>query len=111
MNTRKEFALEKEQIAHDLTMVYLSNQYSAEVVARIEPDTTGSSVTSIATKRFPKVDEVQFKKVGTGEKTLFGLIEKTQKVEDGFKVDSIFVSMLDDYLKTYSKFLELLNSR
>ena len=57
------------------------------------------------------MDEVQFKKVGTGEKTLFGLIEKTQKVEDGFKVDSIFESMLDDYLKTYSKFLELLNSR
>lgn len=51
------------------------------------------------------------KKVGTGETHLWGLRERKQWVEDGFKVDRTFERMLDDYLAAYDRFILLIDRR
>ena len=49
--------------------------------------------------------------VGTGERQFFGLLEKKKLIEAGFKVDSIFEAMIEDYFSARSKFAEMLANR
>ena len=107
--------ISNEQVAHDLALVYVINRYGAEVtgelnVSTYEGDVTGSG--TIKTERLPDVDEARMVRVETGEKRLFGLVEKTKLVDSGeHAVDAVFIRMIDDYHSAYAKFLALLESR
>jgi len=96
-------------------MAYVHNRYGAKVSGDFSVSTasdnevTGSG--AVTTERLPDVDEVYMEKVGTGERQFFGLLEKTKMVEAGFKVDSIFVEMIEDYYRARSKFEKLLANR
>jgi hypothetical protein len=104
-----------DQIAHDLAMVYVHNRHDAEVSGDFSVSTasdnevTGSG--TVATDRLPDVDELRMIEVGTGERQFFGLLEKKKLIEAGFKVDSIFEAMIEDYSSARSKFAELLADR
>ncbi len=104
-----------DQIAHDLAMVYVHNRHGAEVSGDFSVSTasdnevTGSG--TVATDRLPDVDELRMIEVGTGERQFFGLPEKKKLIEAGFKVDSIFEAMIEDYSSARSKFAELLADR
>ena len=98
----------KEQIAHDLTIVYLSNRYGVDVAGSIHATGDQQSLTSnVSTKRLPDMDEKHYDKIGTGQKGFLGLEKKT-KVENGYRVDPIFREMIAEYKKAYSRFIELL---
>lgn len=80
--------ISKEQIAHDLAMVYMKNRYGIDVTGSFsinEGDGTGV----VTTERLPHTTEAAYAKVKTGEKGLFG-IEKKEKVRSGEKVDNLF---------------------
>ncbi|MFR3729216.1 hypothetical protein [Lacrimispora sp.] len=110
--------ISREQIAHDLTMVYLNNKYGIDVTgdfnmySNSSDDTVNSSsgYGSVITNHFPNVKQPKYKKIGTGEKGFLG-IEKKKKVPSGYLVDDIFNSMIDDYGLAYTHFLELLKSK
>lgn len=103
-----------EQIAHDLAMVYVMNRHGAEVageftVTTSDQDAIGSG--EVTTHRLPDADEMLKMRVKTGEKAIFGLIEKTKLVEsDQYSVDNPFLHMILDYYKAYERFLSLLSS-
>ena len=95
--------INKEQIAHDLTMVYLSNRYGINVDGYFSvSDGDGSG--NIDTEKFPCISEIKYKKVGTGEKGFLGL-EKKLKIEDGYKADDIIDKLIDEYYQTYKRIL------
>ena len=96
----------KEQIAHDLTMVYMKNRYGIDVSGSIYINDNNGTGT-IETEHFPMVSDPQYVKVGTGEKGLFGL-ERKQKVQSGNKVDPLFLEMVQNYYSAYSHFYSLL---
>ena len=108
----------KEQIAHDLTMVYLNNKYGVHVEGNfgVTSNSLGKSnvgfsgLGSVDTTHLPNVDEPRYIKVGTGNKGLLGL-EKKQKVQSGYLVDNIFANMIKDYYKAYVHFLEMLENK
>ena len=93
----------KEQIAHDLTMVYLSNRYGINVGGTINVS-EGSGHGQIDTEKFPSVLEVKYRKVGTGERGFLGF-EKQVKVEDGYKSDDIIDDLILEYYQIYSRIL------
>lgn len=98
--------ISKEQIAHDLTMLYMRNIYGADITGFFSiHDGDGSG--TISTEKFPAIDAPKYKKIGTGEKVLFG-IEKKQKIQTGYAVDDLFVEMTETYSQTYSKFYQLI---
>lgn len=107
--------MEKDQIAHDLAMAYVHNRFGAEVSGEFsvytasDSEVTGSG--TVMTQRFPDVDELRMVKEGTGERYLFGLLEKQRSVESGYKVDQIFEAMIHDYFTAKAKFLDLLDRR
>ena len=106
--------ISKEQIAHDLSIVYLTNRYGSEVVGRFDVLGDRESVSgygSVETKRMPDVDEEYIVKVKTGNKKKFGPINYNEKVKvvDGYKVDSIFTKMIGDYKDAYARIIELLS--
>ena len=107
--------MNKDQIAHDLAMVYVHNMHGAEVSGDFsvytgsDDEVMGSG--TVATERLPDVDELRMIEVGTGERQFFGLLEKKKLIEAGFKVDSIFEEMIEDYFSARSKFTELLANR
>jgi hypothetical protein len=97
----------KEQIAHDLTIAYITNKYGVDVTGNFFiSDGDGSG--SVTTKHFPDANVPNVIKVGTGEKGFFG-IEKKQKVQSGYLVDDIFRNMINDYHNAISRFLSLLD--
>lgn len=103
--------LSKEQIAHDLSIAYINNRYGVDVTGQFnvsgsDGDISGSG--DVNTEHLPDVDEIKRIKIGTGEKGLFGF-EKKKWAESGFLIDDIFVNMINDYQKAYSRFLELLS--
>jgi hypothetical protein len=105
---------DRHQIAHDLALAYVYNRHGAEVTGDFKVSTFNDEVSGegdVHTERLVDVDEIQLKKVGTGETHLWGLREKKQWVEDGFKVDRTFERMLDDYFAAYERFTLLLAQR
>ncbi|MGX5716318.1 hypothetical protein [Arthrobacter sp. MAHUQ-56] len=104
----------KDQIAHDLAMAYINNRYGADVkgefsVTTWEKDVSGSG--QVETERLPDVNQIRKVRVGTGERHLFGLREKTTWVASGFEVDIVFAKMIEDYYDARERFLALLESR
>ena len=99
--------ISKEQIAHDLTIVYLNNRYGINVEGYISVN-DGDGHGDITTKTFPDISEVNYIKVGTGEKGFLGL-EKKVKVEDGYKADSIIDDMIKEYYQVFSRILSRLD--
>lgn len=123
----------KEQIAHDLAMVYLSNRYGVRVTGdfsvsasigsfealtqndwtntvRIVDDVTGTG--SVETENLPSLEDAVFRSVGTGEKFFFGLgPEKTRQVPTGeLQVDEVFRNLIRDYQVAYGRILQILHS-
>lgn len=106
--------ISKEQIAHDLAIVYLTNRYGAEVVGSFDVSGDRESVSgygSVETLRMPEVDEERIIKDKTGNKKGFGPFKYNEKVKvaDGYKVDRIFTEMIQDYKDAYTKIIELLS--
>ncbi|MGN7227402.1 hypothetical protein ACTHQW_13780 [Dietzia maris] len=113
----------KEQVAHDLAIVYLNNKYGVRVTGSFSinssTDTMSDAVRevtgdgSVTTEYLPDVDEPETVWVGTGERWFWGRgPEKKRRVPTGnFVVDPHFRSMAQDYYKAYSRFLELLDDQ
>lgn len=99
--------ISKEQIAHDLTMIYMKNRYGIDISGDFSI-TDGSGSGTIVTEHFPSTSEPHYIKIGTGEKGFLGL-ERKRKVESGLKVDVLFEEMVDSYIKAYTHFLRLLS--
>lgn len=95
--------INKEQIAHDLTMVYLNNRYGISVEGHFSVS-DGDGFGNIDTQKFPHVSEIKYKKVGTGEKGFLGF-EKKIKVEDGHEADDIIDELVREYYQTYNRIL------
>jgi hypothetical protein len=106
--------ISNEQVAHDLALAYVINRYGAEVTGQLDVSTSNGDVSGsgeVTTQRLPGVDEARMVRVQTGEKRLFGLVEKTKLVDSGeYAVDAVFIKMIDDYRNAYARFLELLAS-
>ena len=100
--------INKEQIAHDLTMVYLNNRYGIEVDGHVSIS-DGDGFGDVGTKRFPHISEIKFKKIGTGEKGFLG-IEKKVKIADGCVADDIIDRLIREYYQTYNKILSRLDT-
>ncbi len=98
--------LTNEKIAHDLTIIYLNNRYGVNITGSFSMS-DGSGSGDILTEHLPATDEKKYIKIGTGEKGLFG-IEKKRKIEDGYKIDGLFLEILKEYRLAYSHFLELI---
>ena len=99
----------KEQIAHDLTMIYMKNRYGINVSGNFYiNDNSGTG--TVETEHFPTATEPQYTKIKTGEKGLFGL-ERKQKIQSGNKVDTLFEEMVQNYYDAYSHFYRLLCAR
>lgn len=113
----------KEQVAHDLAIVYLNNKYGVHVTGSFSVDSATDTMSdavrqvtgdgSVTTEYLPDVDEPETAWVGTGERWLWGKgPEKKKQVPTGkFVVDPHFRSMIQDYYKAYSRFLELLDDQ
>ena len=100
--------ISKEQIAHDLTMVYLINRYGISVNGDFSIN-DGSGFGNFHTNHFPDASEPKYVKVGTGQKGFLGL-EKKDKVKSGNKVDDLFMEMVSNYNNAYEHFYRLLNN-
>ena len=96
----------KEQIAHDLTMVYLNNRYGINVDGDFSV-MDGDGRGHIDTEKFPSVLEIKYKKVGTGERGFFGF-EKQTRVQDGYESDDIIDELIKEYHQTYNRILSRL---
>ena len=93
----------KEQLAHELTIVYLNNRYGINVFGDCSvSDGDGSG--DVYTERFPCVSEIKYRKVGTGQKGFLGF-EKKIKIEDGYAADDIIDSLINEYYQTYERIL------
>ncbi len=108
--------IDKDQVAHDLAMVYINNRYGAEVSGEFSVETWDDKVSgsgSVGTERLPNVNKMHMVRVGTGEKYFFGLRERTELVESGkgYEVDDVFESMIKDYYEAFARFLALLKRR
>ena len=89
--------ISKEQIAHDLAIVYLINRHGAEVVGSFDVSGDRESVSgygNIETLRMPDVVEERIVKVKTGNKKSFGPFKYNEKVK---VVDGIEYRRVDDY--------------
>ena len=69
--------ISKEQLAHDLTMVYLNNRYGIDVDGHFS-SSDGDGSGSVDTTKFPSAFEIKYKKVGTGERGFLGFEKKDQ---------------------------------
>jgi len=105
--------INKEQIAHDLALVYLNNRFGPEItsdfeVYSFEADDVRSRG-SVDTERLPELMTVATKQVPTGEKTRWLKNPVTKTVEDGYEIDPIFLNMIQVYQQAYNRILLLLN--
>ena len=101
--------ISKEQIAHDLAIVYMKNRYVINVTGDFYISGASGSGT-VKTERFPDASEPEYTKVKTGETGLFGL-ERKQKVLSGNKVDPLFAEMVQNYYDADFHFYRLLCER
>lgn len=101
--------ISKEQIAHDLTMIYMKNKYGIDIAGDFSMSGEYGSGT-VTTKHFPSASEPQYIKVGTGEKGLLG-IERKKKIQSGNIVDNLFEEMVENYYEAYSHFYQILSSK
>ena len=99
----------KEQIAHELAMVYMNNKYGINVRGDFYLNDRAGNGT-IETDQFPGVSEISWSKVKAGEKGFLG-IEKKKKIPSGYQVDPLFSEMVENYYSAYNKFLDLLSSK
>ena len=99
--------ISKEQIAHNLTIIYLNNRFGVNVEGYISIS-DGDGGGNITTEKFPHISENKYKKVGTGEKNFLG-IEKKVKIEDGYQSDNIIDSMIEEYYQIFSRILSRLD--
>ena len=99
----------KEQIAHELAMVYMNNKYGINVRGDFYLN-DGAGNGTIETDHFPDVSEISYSKVKTGEKGFLG-IEKKKEIPSGCQVDPLFSEMVENYYGAYNKFLDLLSSK
>lgn len=102
--------ISKEQIAHELTIIYLTNKYGIDVrgdinIMTIDRDVTGGGI--IETVKMPDLDEIKIRKVKTSEKNIFGFAKSTN-INDGYEVDTIFKNMVSDYTQAYQRVLIIL---
>ena len=93
----------KEQIAHDLTMLYLNNRYGVNIEGHFSI-LDGDGHGDVVTEKFPSALEIKYKKIGTGEKNLLGFEKKT-KIEDGFVIDDILDDLVSEYYQIYNRIL------
>lgn len=100
--------LTNEKIAHDLTMIYLSNRYGINLTGSFHVD-GGEGYGDIVTEHFPDAEAEKMVKVSTGEKGFLG-IEKKIKVADGYQTDKLFADIFRNYKVAYSRFLKMLES-
>ena len=84
----------------------MRNRYGVDITGLFSIN-DGDGSGAISTDKFPSIEELKYKKVGTGEKGLFG-IEKKQKIQTGYAVDDLFAEMTETYLKAFSKFYQLI---
>ena len=73
--------ISKEQIAHDLTMIYLENKYEIHVTGELYISGDSGNGT-ISTEHFPSVSEPDYIKVKTGEKGMFGLSKNKKSAQE-----------------------------
>ena len=104
--------LTKEQIAHDLTMVYLNNYYGIDVsgelsISTYDDDTSGSG--TISTTHLPGVGEKKNTKQGIWKRGFLGREKKTQ-IDDSYIIDDFVDELVGNYIKIYTKILRKLNS-
>ncbi|MER6972813.1 hypothetical protein ABT304_17260 [Nocardioides sp. NPDC000445] len=78
-------------------------------VQSIGDEVTGNG--AVKTERLPAADKVKHKLTKTGEKVIFGLMDKRQLSAVGYVVDPIFEQMIDDYYVAYARFHDLLQKR
>lgn len=100
--------ISKEQIAHDLSMLYLYNRYGVDVSGSIST-TDGNVRGNICTEHLPDMDKVKYVRVGTGVKGFLGL-EKKKTIEAGIKVNDTFISIVSEYYKAYAHFIIILEN-
>ena len=94
----------KEQIAHDLAMVYMHNRYGITIEGSVS-----SGWGEIETKHFPSSSKIEYEEVELESRDIWGL-NKTEKVEKGRKVDSILQKMYADYQYAYQYFYDLIRN-
>ena len=99
--------INKEQVAHDLTMVYLNNRYGVNIEGYFSI-LDGDGHGNVSTEKLPAVSEIKYRKVGTGEKNFLGLEKKT-KIEDGLMIDDIIDDLINEYHQVYNRILERLS--
>lgn len=105
--------ISKEQIAHDLALVYLNNRYGVEVTGDVDVSSDNGNVSgygSVTTENLPNLYEKKMKIIKTDEKGLFG-IKKRERQFDGYLINNTFKNMIDDYYIAYDRILDLLNDR
>lgn len=106
--------MDNQQIAHDLAVAYINNRFGVDVngvLTLTTSDGESSGTGFVNTMRHPDATVIRTEKVPTGEKYMFGLLEKKTSVESGFLVDSIFEKMIDEYFVAYARFIFLLDTR
>lgn len=101
--------ISKEQIAHDLTMVYMKNKYGIDIDGDFSINGDYGSG-SVRTNHFASASEPKYIKVGTGKKGLMG-IERKEKVQSGKIVDNLFEGMVENYFEAYNHFYQILSSK
>ncbi len=101
--------ISKEQIAHELAMVYINNKYGINVRGEFYLN-DGNGTGTVETDHFPDMSKMSYSKVKTGEKGFLGT-EKKKKIPSGHQVDPLFSEMVENYYGAYNKFLDLLSSK
>lgn len=102
--------ISKEQIAHDLTLIYLKNRYGLDINGTIDSNVNKEIHGTLQTEHFPAVSEPRYVKVKTGEKNFWG-IERKETIQSGNKVDPLFADIVENYDNAYSLFYTLLCER
>ena len=73
--------ISKEQIAHDLAIVYMKNRYGINVTGDLYiSENSGSG--NIQTEHFPDVSEPEYIRVKTGEKVFWDLSARKKSNQD-----------------------------
>lgn len=97
----------KEQIAHDLTMIYMKNRYGINVYGSFYIDSDNGGSGEIKTEHYPCVNDPKYSLARTGERGFLG-IEKRKKVQSGNKTDVLFAEMVENYYAAYTNIFQLL---
>lgn len=107
----------KEQIAHDLAIIYVTNRHAIDVSGSFHVDSFAGSeggIDSISgggdveTTTLPDIDERKTVRVPDGKKR-FGLFQPTKEVETSeFVIDDTLRAMISDYRAAHARLLELL---